>query len=297
MPSAEAAGTAAKALPVGSAVHGQTIYLKSCAACHGDKGDARGQASAQLKPLPRDFTTGLYKFRSTASGEMPTDADLMAVIDKGLPGSQMPAWENLLTLQERADVLAYIKTLSPDFADAAPVLVEIPQPPPVTASSIAEGRMVYMTLQCWTCHGASGRGDGKDGKALTDDWGHPIRPRNLTQSRYRAGHDPRSVYRTFSTGLNGTPMPAFVQADFLIGSDAVIEPAKLKEVYAAKDIEALRQWLQMQPAGADINRMHDEQKKALAEKRKWALAHYVSSLAKRPNFLVRMFTEDTEVTP
>lgn len=281
----------------GSAVRGLPVYQKACAACHGEKGDGKSSTGVTLNPRPRDFTMGLYKFRSTASGELPTDADLMAVIDKGLPGTQMPAWKNLLTVQERQDVLAYIKTLSEDFAEGAPAAITVPKPWPLTSESLHEGRMVYITLQCFTCHGPEGKGNGKDAKSLSDDWGQPIRPRDLTRAPYRAGHDAASVYRTFMTGLNGTPMPAFAQTDFLMGQDAVVEAAKLKEVYGNHDIEALRQWLSAQPSSAEIGRMPEAQKQNLAEKRKWALAHYVSGLAKKPNFLVRMFTENTEVTP
>jgi mono/diheme cytochrome c family protein len=293
--SAQVWAEAAKDL--GSAVRGLPVYLKACSACHGDRGDGKGSAGVNLQPLPRDFTSGMYKFRSTPSGELPTDADLMTVIDKGVPGTQMPAWEPLLTKQERLDVLAYIKSLSEDFTDGAPAAITVSKPWPLTAESLHEGRMVYITLQCFSCHGPEGKGNGKDAKSLTDDWGHAIRPRDLTRAPYRAGHDAASIYRTFSTGLNGTPMPAFAQADFLMGNDVVVEATKLKEVYRNHDLDALRQWLQAQPGSAEIERMPEAQKQNLAEKRKWALAHYVAGLAKRPNFLVRMFTENTEVTP
>lgn len=286
-----------KPLAPASAVRGLPVYLKSCAACHGERGDGQGSAGVNLKPLPRDFTTGIYKFRTTASGELPTDADLLAIVNRGIPGTQMPAWEDLLNAQEKVDVVAYIKSLSPDFEEAAPAPLVIPDAPLATSQSIQEGRMVYMSLECWSCHGGSGRGNGKSAKTLTDDWGHALPPRDLTQARYRAGNDAKSIYRTFSTGLNGTPMPAFAQADFLMGSDAVVDPAKLKEAFGDKDIEKLRAWLRLQPTSSDIGRMREDQQNALAERRKWSLAHYVHSLVKPRNFLVRLFTENTEVTP
>ncbi len=281
----------------GSPVRGEKVYLKSCAACHGDKGDGKSAAGVYLNPLPRDFTLGLYKFRTTEAGALPTDADLMRTINMGIPGTQMPAWGGLLTPQESADVLAYIKTFSEDFQTETPQPITIPTPPKPSSEMLREGRMIFITVGCWTCHGPAGKGNGVDGKALTDDWGNPIKPRNLTQARYRNGNDPASIYRTFSTGLNGTPMAAYLQADFLIGRDAAVDPVKLKASFKEKDVAALRQWLMSKPATSEINRYSEEQKRQIAENNKWALAYYVNSLVKQPNFFVRMFTENTEVTP
>src|SRR6185503_3474723 len=55
-----------------------------------------------------------------------------------------------------------------------------------------------------------GRGDGPSAPTLMDDWGHPIRPADLTQSwTFRAGSSREDIFRTMTTGLNGTPMPSF----------------------------------------------------------------------------------------
>ena len=52
------------------------LYDKSCASCHGTDGRGHGPAADALNPKPRDFTGGIYKFRTTASGSLPTDDDL-----------------------------------------------------------------------------------------------------------------------------------------------------------------------------------------------------------------------------
>lgn len=275
---------------------GELVYQKDCAACHGDMGNGAGPAAPYLSPQPRNFTTGMYKFRSTPSGELPSDADLLRVLELGVPGTQMPPWKGILTLQERMDVIAYIKTFSSDFKDAPAPSILIPEPPAATPASIEDGRMVYMLMECWSCHGGKGKGDGKSGKTLDDDWGQKILPWDLTRDRYKAGNDPASLYRTFTTGLNGTPMPAYALDGFLIGGDAAVDPAKYSEAYKAAEIDRLKAWLLARPTEAALQRMSPEQRNVLGESRKWALVHYIRSLVKEPNFFVRMFTEDTETT-
>jgi hypothetical protein len=60
------------------------------------------------------------------------------------------------------------------------------------------------------CHGEAGRGEGPSAPTLKDDLGHPIRAADLTYRwTFRGGPRREDVFRTFSTGLNGTPMPSF----------------------------------------------------------------------------------------
>lgn len=190
---------------------GKPLYDKYCAQCHGVTGDGQGYATARLKPQPRDFTAGKYKFRTTPSGKLPTDDDLRRVIQKGLPYTSMPAWPNL-TDDEVQNIIDYLKTFSADFQNeekkAPPI--DIPQPPAVTDESVTKGREVYLAQGCAACHGNLGRGDGTSAPTLTDDWGHYIRPADLSQRwTFRGGPTRTDVFRTFSTGLNGTPMPSY----------------------------------------------------------------------------------------
>ena len=50
---------------------GKSLYMDKCAHCHGIEGDGNGDAAENLVPRPRDFTSGLYKIRSTESGNLP----------------------------------------------------------------------------------------------------------------------------------------------------------------------------------------------------------------------------------
>src|SRR5438093_1713393 len=96
---------------------GKAVYVKWCAGCHGDAGAGDGPAAHYMLPRPRDFTGAVYQIRSTASGELPTDADLLRAVDQGLPGTAMPGWKTRLSDRERRSVIAYLKTFSTFFAD------------------------------------------------------------------------------------------------------------------------------------------------------------------------------------
>ena len=99
---------------------GKQLYMKFCAQCHGEKGDGEGYATPHLFPRPRDFTTAKFKVRSTPTGALPTHQDLVNIIRRGMPYTSMPAWPTL-TDQEVSDVAHFIKTFSPDFANAGSV--------------------------------------------------------------------------------------------------------------------------------------------------------------------------------
>jgi mono/diheme cytochrome c family protein len=280
-----------------SPLRGQAVYQKACAACHGETGNGKGQGAGPLDPKPRDFTTGLYKFRSTGLGELPTDADLLNTVTNGVPGTQMPGFRNILTAQERADVVSYLKKFSTDFenAEEEAAVLEIPEPPAATQEFVAEGKSIFMALDCYTCHGAQGKGNGGAAKGLKDGWGHPIKPQNLTRTRYKAGADARSVYKTINTGLNGTPMSAFSGA-FLFGGDKEISTEALSSAYSKSEVEALQAYLASQPKAEAIAGTSDEAKETLSQHRKWALVHYVRSLQKKPGIVNWLFIDDTEVT-
>jgi mono/diheme cytochrome c family protein len=190
---------------------GKTLYVKNCAQCHGEKGDGAGYATPHLNPRPRDFTTGKFKVRTTPNGALPTHQDLVNIIRVGMPYTSMPAWPDL-TDQEVSDLAYYIKTFSANFSspESVPKPVELPGAPSTTEESIALGKKLYEETGCVKCHGNLGRGDGPSAPTLTDELGHPIRAANLAQRwTFRAGSTREDIFRTMSTGFNGTPMPSF----------------------------------------------------------------------------------------
>jgi len=90
------------------------LYEAACAPCHGRAGDGNGRGVRLLgTPRPRDFTTGVFEFRSTAAYELPTDEDLYKTISAGIPGTWMPAWKDLLRPVEVWSLVNYLKGFSP----------------------------------------------------------------------------------------------------------------------------------------------------------------------------------------
>ena len=206
--------------------HGEWIYRGLCIGCHGPKGDGKGavwelsEKSAskyKLPRRPRDFEGAVFKIRSTPSGSLPTDLDLFKAISRGLVADQdMPAFK-FLPERDRWAVIAYIKTISNRWVedkDYQEPPIKISRPPLPTRRMIAAGKIVYKKMQCAKCHGDSGKGDGPSAPELKDDNGLSIVPRDFTDpSLFVGGSDPRSIYQTLTTGLDGTPMPTY--ADFL----------------------------------------------------------------------------------
>ena len=193
---------------------GRIVYQKWCAGCHGDQGAGDGVAARHMIPPPRDFTGAIYQIRSTASGNLPTDADLMRSLDEGLHGTAMPGWRNALSDRERRDVLAYIKTFSTFFADTTlrPQALEFGGEPSggTGDEALKVGRQFYDSIGCRKCHGDLGRGDGPSSPTLKDDAGHPIFAADLHQNwLFNGGGSPANIYHRLRTGLDGTPMPSF----------------------------------------------------------------------------------------
>lgn len=195
---------------------GKRIYNDACIYCHGTQGKGDGPVSFYLSrdtaPRPRDFTSGIFKFRSTASGELPMDEDLFKTITRGVTG-YMPGFVGL-AVEDRWKVVYYVKSFYADFKDAQPEAINVVgQPIPSTAISIKRGYQVYTTFKCWECHGGGGRGDGAKAPDLKDDWHFPLPARDLTRlSSFKNGSKSADLYRTIMAGLDGGAMPSY--ADF-----------------------------------------------------------------------------------
>jgi cytochrome c oxidase cbb3-type subunit I/II len=191
---------------------GEKIYLENCAACHGQKGDGKGPEANRLQTKPRDFTTGNYKFRSTLSGSLPLDQDIFRTISRGVRSTSMLAQLHLPE-NERWAVTEYLKTFSNRFKTEKPLdPIAIPAVPSPSRDLITLGKRMYTESGCSQCHGAEGKGNATSANELKDESGNPIVPTDLTLKPFKSGPDPEDLYRTISTGLNGTPMPSYADA-------------------------------------------------------------------------------------
>jgi mono/diheme cytochrome c family protein len=209
---------------------GKRVYFTKCVWCHGVEGAGDGPAADRLWPRPRNFNQGTFKIRHTASGELPLfDAtkpvagqnDLFETVTHGLPGSAMPPWDGILTEEQRLQVLSFVTTQLvkdrkfDDKASESQTVLQLASLKPVAASkeSLDKGAQLIVDKKCIECHGTEGRGDG-NAFNLKDDWGFAIQPAdwhkcwNFRGSR-RDPYNVKNIFRTFSTGVNGTPMPSF----------------------------------------------------------------------------------------
>ncbi len=190
-------------------VNGRRVYETNCAICHGANGDGRGMAAHMLLTQPRDFRQGLFKFRSTPSGALPTDADLMHIVSTGIRWTAMVGRGDLPETERRA-VVQYLKTFSARFGtETVPSSIVIPAEPAPSQEQIDQGRQWYKDADCAKCHGERGDGKGVVNADLKDDWGRSLTPSNLTWRPLKRGSALRDTYVTIATGLNGTPMPAY----------------------------------------------------------------------------------------
>ena len=188
---------------------GRDVYHTRCVGCHGKAGDGNGVAATFLSPRPRNFTLGVFKFRTTPSGSLPTDGDLFRTVTRGVRWTAMPTWHELPD-KERLAVVTFIKTFSSRWKDEQPEpAATINEPPKPTPALVARGKDLYVTAKCFQCHGDGGKGDGESAAELTDDLKFPIRPADFTRGQFKGGSNVRDIFRTMTLGLDGTPMPSF----------------------------------------------------------------------------------------
>lgn len=191
---------------------GRMIYDMSCTLCHGSGGKGDGPASVFIGPYshprPNNFTSGVFKFRSTESGELPMLTDLMRTIREGIPGI-MPSFRNLGEEKIR-QVAVYLQAefIQADLPTETRIkYIEHVGPYTYSIESVRRGKALYNEIECFACHGGDGRGEGT---RLRDERGLPIRPVDLTRPEtFGNGTSHEDIYRSIMTGLDGTPMPSY----------------------------------------------------------------------------------------
>lgn len=198
---------------------GEEAFPRYCNGCHGVRGDGNGTLAPYLDPKPRDYTLGIFKCRSTPTGTLPTDEDLYNTMSRGFVTAAMPPWAPLPP-QTRMDIVVYLKGFSPRFANEAPgIPIVIPAETAESAESIQRGGKLYEKLECARCHGAKGQGNGPDASTLVNVKHQLLPPYDFTATeRFKCGATNSDLYRTFMTGMDGSPMVSY--ADKMTGDQA-----------------------------------------------------------------------------
>lgn len=214
---------------------GKSIYTEYCMACHGVNGDGKGVAAKGMTVPPRDFTKGIYKFGSVASGELVHDEDLFRTLDNGLHGTAMQPWD--LAEDQKFAVVQYLKSFAPAVWEGKDKKLGVqiiagkdPYGEARKESAIERGREVYHAVaQCWNCHRAyvskadlSSLNEKVNGKPLTEfdptmydtksqpsDHGQPTIPPDFTYDRVRSAETVEELYVRIAAGVGGTTMPSW----------------------------------------------------------------------------------------
>lgn len=291
---------------------GKRLFTERCAGCHGQDGRGNGPASRFIGnaldgrgtlALPRDFTRGIFKFQRRDSGNMPADGDLFATIRRGMPGSAMPAWTELND-QQAWDLVDYIKDLVdqaylakfkkkfiPRFLSAASnaPIEPIPAAPSDSPELRRVGRYSFLLVQCYSCHGTSGKGDGVRG-IQPDSEGRLLQARNYQATRLlKGGSTPREIYRTFTHGIGGTPMPSHFDDAMLIPNDMpmnFVVPVEVDGKYefhlapgiTQGELKLIKEYVASLPSSDELAKMSSSERSRRAQYRRWALVYYIRSL-------------------
>lgn len=90
---------------------GQALYERHCVHCHGAGGAGDGPTAKYLFPKPRDYRLGKFKFTSTGGTEKASRADILEILERGIPGTSMPAFR-LLPEDELHAITEYVRWLA-----------------------------------------------------------------------------------------------------------------------------------------------------------------------------------------
>jgi len=85
----------------GDAEKGKHFYMQNCATCHGVTGDGQGPRAYFIIPKPRNFL-------HPASRQEFNRIKLFKMISEGERGTEMPAWDKVLTPQEIANGAEFV---------------------------------------------------------------------------------------------------------------------------------------------------------------------------------------------
>ncbi len=213
----------------GIQTRGEALFERHCVDCHGVLGDAETAVRPLLFPRPRAFRDGVFKLASSLNG-VPSDADLVATLRRGLPGSTMPSYSwmadaDLVALARHVRSLAIdgmserLRTRAASLgivADEAKARVEaerrmqpgpsvtVPPSLPETEGNHERGHRLYQR-HCAACHGEDGKGRTPDiawAGVADQQW-----PRDFTAGFMRGEATREAIAHRIRAGIPGANMP------------------------------------------------------------------------------------------
>jgi mono/diheme cytochrome c family protein len=104
---AEADSAAAPESTPESITRGAALFQANCVACHGTAADGKGAAAAAFTPPPRNFLDAAAKW---TKGRAPDQ--IFATVSNGVEGTGMAGFSAALTVDQRWDLVHYIRSLS-----------------------------------------------------------------------------------------------------------------------------------------------------------------------------------------
>ena len=101
-PGADLVSPAAAAEPF-IITRGKAVYLTFCAQCHGFNYDGEGAVGQSFQPLPTDLRSPVVQSKP--------DGELFKTISYGIPGGRQPPLDTTITIDDRWNVIAFVKSL------------------------------------------------------------------------------------------------------------------------------------------------------------------------------------------
>jgi DMSO reductase family type II enzyme heme b subunit len=276
-PRAEAAPAEPAPARIEASVDAAALFATHCAVCHGEDGRGDGPASPWLFPPARDLGVGRFRLVSTENG-VPSDADLVATLRRGLPGSAMPAWD-WLGEDALGALASHVRELAADgiatddvtraeeagsslsWDEARGVAGRLMEPGPELAAlpgvedesaGLLRGRE-HFSRDCAACHGLDGSGTPAPRR---DDDGALNWARDLTAGFLEGEPTIEAIGHRIRAGMPGSGMPAFANltpeetADLALYVQSLVGEGALRRlVHRRERLDVAR--LDALPAGPD----------------------------------------------
>ena len=173
----------------------KNVYMMLCQRCHAAQGDGFGIIQPNLANFPRPFRKNADFFRSI------TDKRIVESIEKGIPGTSMPPYGELLgrdTTKSVVDLLFRV-FIRAERADKRAV---VPPARPAVLTSPETSKATFKR-ECSRCHGVEGNGKGPEYLKYLP------RPRDLTNQLYFNSLTDERIATAISYGVPGTGMRPF----------------------------------------------------------------------------------------